>query len=115
MARSLAILSLIAFASLFLVAAGDRETAIMDEVEDAVRLPQAAQPLESYVRKYTYLGDGTVIGVYVLATMGVDKPGRSWVAQRDMPVIADGGCSVVTVFYDQKTRRAPTSRCNGKA
>ena len=114
MARTLTLLPLIAFASMFLLAASDRETAIMDEVEDAVRLPQAAQPLDSYVRKYTYLGDGTVIGIYVLASMGVDKPGKTWVEQKDLPLLADGGCSVVTVFYDPKTRRAPEARCNGR-
>jgi len=89
------------------------KTAIMDTIEQTATLPQGAAKLDQYDRSYTYMGDRSVIGIYVRTDLrGTAHTGeRQWVSQKQMPQIAGGGCSVVTVFYDPKTHKAD-SMCN---
>ena len=95
-----------------LLGASDREDALMNEIEQNVKLPPGASTLWVYVRKYTYMGDKTVIGIYVRQTMIDDAPGRAWVDQSHMPQISGGGCGVVTVFYDPAKKASPEAMCN---
>lgn len=39
---------------------------LMDKIEQQVRLPEGASPLQHYARHYAFQQDGKVIGVYVL-------------------------------------------------
>jgi hypothetical protein len=54
-----------------------REAAIMNEIEKSAQFPPGASSLWVYVRKYTYMGDKTVIGIYVNQTMVDSSPGPS--------------------------------------
>ena len=110
--RSCRLLAFIVLAPLF-VAASNRETALMDEIERNVKLPPGAAPsLWVYVRKYTYMGDKTVMGIYVNQTMVDEEPSRAWVDQSQMPQISGGGCGVVIVFYDPAKKTPPETTCN---
>ena len=84
-------------------------TALMELAEENANLPVGAAPIAEYNRYYTYMGDRTVIGIYVRSDKLAGQ--RHWVSQKEMPQISGGGCSVVTVFFDPKTRKAE-SRCN---
>jgi hypothetical protein len=67
-------ISISAFALLGL---SDRETALMNGIEQELALPAGAGPISEYARTYAYLGDHTVIGIYVQKGMRKDRPGRS--------------------------------------
>ncbi|MDB5430851.1 MAG: hypothetical protein JWP35_1967 [Caulobacter sp.] len=102
---------LLLIAAIGLMAAGDPKAAIMDSIERQARLPDGALAVEKYERHYAYMGDGTVIGIYV-SLDGDDVPGRTWGSTKQLPQISDGGCGVVTVFYDPKTKKVTDTRCN---
>jgi hypothetical protein len=95
-----------------LLGASDRQEALMNEIEQNVKLPPGASTLWVYVRKYTYMKDKTVIGIYVRQTMTDEPPRRTWVDQSQMPQISGGGCGVVTVFYDPAKKASPDAMCN---
>jgi hypothetical protein len=87
-------------------------------LEAHVILPDSAGPLESYDRYYSMgrVGERDVIqGVYLLrrAFGGVERNGMAPVSGRlgvfrgaadDLPVVADGGCAVVSVYFDIEAR-----------
>ncbi|HTU12517.1 MAG TPA: hypothetical protein VMG08_16625 [Allosphingosinicella sp.] len=99
-------------------AADDAEReAIMDRIEREIRLPAGADPLASYERSYAWQerGDGVrkVIGVY-LTPEGSNR-GRRWVTEAELPLILDGGCSLVSLSYDVAAGRIDHVTCNGEA
>jgi hypothetical protein len=83
-------------------------------LESRVELPEGAHPLEAYDRYYARdrLGNSEVIrGVYLLRsafgdgersgmTPDVDRPGVFRGKPEDLPIVADGGCAVVSVYFD---------------
>ena len=93
----------------------------MDETEARIQMPGGSAALESYARYYA-LDDGErVVGVYITIVepenpqYNVPIGERRWVNRRtELPVILDGGCTVVTVRFDPKTGNAGAS-CNGVA
>jgi hypothetical protein len=95
-----------------LLGASKREAALANEIEQNVKLPPGASSLWVYVRKYTYMGDKTVIGIYVNQTMVDEAPGSAWVNQGQMPRISGGGCGVITVFYNPTKKAPPEAMCN---
>ena len=107
-------LPVMCFACLLSLGAAKPEDAIMDRVERTVTLPEGASALSDYVRRYSYLGDRTVIGICILREMGQSGQDRSWVKPSRLPQISDGGCGVVTVFYDPRKKLPPETRCNMK-
>ena len=114
MMRWLCILSSLLLMTACSSADEQRQTMLMNEVETLVRLPNGAEPLNEYSRYYTYGHEGEVVAVYAgryLAT----KPERKWVTDsRKLPVIMDGGCGVVNVRFDIRSKKAVTW-CNGEA
>jgi hypothetical protein len=98
------------------------------QLEKAIRLPQDLRmprdrSLADYDRYYTgsEIGGRKVIsGLYVQIEMtdARRKPNSVPAGQvhivpmQRLPTIADGGCSVITVFYDLKSGSA-TIQCNG--
>ena len=91
--------------------AGTAETRLMDDIEAAVTLPEDASELSKYSRNYAY-ADGNVVALYTT----LDHPGRQWVVDRDkLPVIFDGGCSVIEIEYSLGTRTFSRVDCNGDA
>ena len=93
----------------------------MTEIEQEVRLPTTAFKLENYARYYARDGS-RIIGVYITTVdpknHHFDLPvGQNrWVSETDdLPVINDGGCSVITVSYDPGARKVESVTCNGEA
>ena len=78
-------------------------------------LPVNAHRLNDYARYYTgeiVQGRKLVRGYYLLPPYG-EEPGVYLRESNDL--VADGGCSVVTVYYDPATHSFADIRCNGYA
>ncbi len=97
------------------------QNALMDRVERLAQMPKGSFQIDKYARYYAFGAHRRVIGVYIT---DVDPKNRSydlavgkhrWVdVARNLPVIMDGGCSVVTVQFDLQTNRSK-AWCNGVA
>jgi len=94
------------------------QDALMDRIEREVRLPPGADPLSSYARSYAWHQgkDGTrTVAAYYESLTGDFRGRRRWTTEREFPLIADGGCGVVTFSYDPATGRFENISCNGYA
>src|SRR3954462_9728332 len=79
---------------------------LMDRIERVVQMPKGASDLASYSRNYAWHDENgvrTVRGVYDRLTSN-RAGGRRWVAERDLPLVIDGGCGIVTLSYDLATQ-----------
>lgn len=118
---------------------------LADRIEAQVKLPAGAGRLEDYARYYAFDQRGFVVGLYApgyaapnpsdtcekvlqdlttrvvpcAAQTGSDRlrtGQRRWVAKSEqLPMIMDGGCSVVTIIYDPKRNVIKDTYCNGVA
>jgi hypothetical protein len=96
--------------------AGEQE-ALMARIEARVVMPRGADPIAGYDRAYAWDPDAPaasrVIAIYV--RVDANWVGRRWVAADALPVVMDGGCSVVTLTYDVASDRVEQIGCNGYA
>ncbi len=85
-----------------------------DAIETRVKLPAGASPLRRYARYYTYVtvSGHRIIQGYFIALDGY-APGRY--LNTEGPVIFDGGCGVVTIYYDPRRAHIVGIFCNGSA
>ena len=91
-----------------------RQATLMNEIEALVKLPNGAAPLQEYSRYYTYGRDDEVIGIYAGRYLAKNAE-RKWVRDsRSLPVIMDGGCGVVNISFDIRSKKAE-AWCNGDA
>ena len=79
----------------------------MDFIEGQVVLPKQAGPLDTF-RRYYHREGGKVIGLYIAG----EKPGRQWVTREEAIGVMDGGCTVINVRLDTRSKRI-TASCNG--
>lgn len=94
--------------------------AMVRDLELKVRLPATAEPLSTYARYYTgesISGRRVLKGYYLAGGVGngrgLAKPG---IYLRPSEVLVDdGGCDVITVFYDPQTKTIAGVYCNGFA
>jgi hypothetical protein len=93
----------------------------MNLIEQQVRLPEEAAPLDRYARYYAADAD-YIYAVYVKsvdrADPNFDLPvgQRRWVADHlNLPTVLDGGCSIVNVRYNRITLKVDVPVCNGDA
>lgn len=93
----------------------------MAQIESQVELPAGAYDLNDYLRYYAF-DDGHVVAVFTTfdhrsdSDQNVRTSDRNWVGDRDkLPLILDGGCSVVNIVYDPKDRSFDQVFCNGVA
>ncbi len=71
-------------------------------------LPPRAAPLRKYRRYYAWQEeDITVQAVYELG----GKPAQLWLPREEMPIILDGGCSVVSFTFDVRRDTAKDMSC----
>lgn len=86
------------------------EDGLMKSIEGSVSLPKEAAPLGRYRRHYAWAKDDrdTVMAVYALG----GKPRRLWLPEDEMPIVLDGGCTVVTFRYHLKSKLISDLRCN---
>jgi hypothetical protein len=83
-------------------------------IERSVVLPSGAEPLEKYSRHYASVGDKehrVIRGIYLLG----DGTGVIITTAEKLPVVFDGGCSVITVEWDVLARAFLEVSCNGDA
>jgi hypothetical protein len=95
--------------------------AVIEQIEQSVKLPEGAGKLEDYARYYAAQGDN-IVGVYTDLVDHRDGDHdlptgkRRWLTDsRDLPVIMDGGCSVVEVTYNSATKKVEEIFCHGEA
>lgn len=102
-------------------AAERQHSHLMQQIEERLQLPKGAERLEQYARYYAPDKDrvvATFITVVDPTNRYYDLPvgQRRWLDDhRNLPAISDGGCSIVNVIYDPKTRSVPEAFCNGVA
>jgi hypothetical protein len=83
-------------------------------IERSVVLPRGAEPLTKYSRHYASVGDEAhrvIRGIYLLG----DGTGVVVTTADRLPVVFDGGCSVITVEYDALSSAFLEVSCNGDA
>ena len=99
------------------VAEDPQQAAMMDVIEQQVRMPKEASPLSGYSRFYTTVDTGEIIGTYVAsAHSGLPVGQRRWVKDiYHLPAIDDGECFIVNVTFDPKVRKVTQAFCNGIA
>jgi len=102
----------IAFQTAVAARDGHLRTADIDLIEQTVALPEGAHAVAGYARYYTaetVSRRPMIKGVFLWH--GSEPAGRY--LRRSSSDVADGGCDVVTVFFDLKTRRIAGAFCNG--
>ena len=116
-------LGLAVAASISHAADSSLDVAFLHKIESGLKLPSGAKPLVSYDRYYAFAvrgGRKVLVGVflYSLALPGIAEaaPGLHILGKEsDLPVVLDGGCSVVTVVLDPNFPQEAEVSCNGVA
>ena len=87
-----------------------KETLIL-EAETKLTMPKNADSLHNYNRYYAISGE-TATGVFIRSEGG---PGKVEIVatNKDLPFVADGGCGVVEVRLDLKTKGWERPFCHG--
>jgi hypothetical protein len=98
----------------------DRDKALAAEIERQVAAAHPSLPMKRFARFYAHETDGSIRAVYLYANEGSEpilgKAGSViWTTPDKLPVVYDGGCSVVTVTYDPGPKKLTGARCNGVA
>jgi hypothetical protein len=93
---------------------GQVNLADIDVLERTLQLPKGAYPLNDYARYYTAetVSHRAMVRGYFL-WHGPEAAGRY--LRASSVTVADGGCSVVTVYFDVETRHVAGAYCNGLA
>lgn len=89
---------------------GSTEDQLMRTIEQRVALPEGAAPLSRYRRHYAW-SSGDPQAVEAVYTLG-GKPDRLWLSADDLPIVLDGGCSVITFKFEVARKAASNVRCN---
>lgn len=87
---------------------------MLPSIEQLIVMPQGAGALGEYDRFYAGVYEGSerlIIGVFVLTD---SREGRASVVDRSkLPIIEDGGCSVISLSFDVESRLVRAIGCNG--
>jgi hypothetical protein len=89
-------------------------------VEATLSMPQGAASLKQYIRYYAGTlekGHRVLLGHFELGPTynGADGDVRVVKSKNDLPVVFDGGCSIIFFRYDITEKRVVNLRCNGIA
>jgi hypothetical protein len=116
LAMATAVLILPSCISQTVASQADREAALADEIEAKVVMPVGASFLNGYARFYAATPAGKIVGLYFRGVSDGLEPGaRRWVPAKALPGVDDGGCAVVNVVFDVRTRKVEQAACNGRA
>jgi hypothetical protein len=98
-----------------LVTVAGLEASIRPGVIPDPRQPRAVADYARFYAGKVLDGQPMIVGEFVMPGMAQNPAGIYWVADEwHMPVILEGGCSVVHVLYDVKTSRLVSVRCQGR-
>lgn len=90
---------------------GGTKEQLMHTIEKSIALPEGAAPLLRYRRHYAWSSSDPQV-VEAVYTLG-GRPDRLWLSSNDLPIVLDGGCSVITLRFEVKKRTVSNLRCNG--
>lgn len=95
----------------------DEHSRIMNKIENDVTMPSGAGRVRDYERLYAWhFESGSSHAISVIATYQLGaKNERHWINELDMPVILDGGCSLVSLTFDRETEKIISISCHGEA
>ena len=96
---------------LFTSCTNANDETVIREAEARLVLPAKADPLSSYDRFYAVTGRG-VRGIFIWSPSGKGKM-RMVVTEKELPFVADGGCGVIQVRLDLKTKLWERPYCQG--
>ncbi|HEX7952778.1 MAG TPA: hypothetical protein VF523_06875 [Burkholderiales bacterium] len=86
----------------------DQQERLMRRIERTVTLPGRAADLRKYRRYYAWREeDETVDAIYVLG----GEPAQFWLPHNEMPIILDGGCSVIWFSFNVRRNIASDMSC----
>jgi hypothetical protein len=96
------------------------DVAIARKIEMQVTNRVPDMDLKNQARFYAHSKAGRVFAIYIYGadaeTAMVGIPGTSsWVTEQNLPVVNDGGCSVVHIVFDTKKQKIEELYCNGEA
>ena len=108
-------------ASIFILAGGcgrtERDSVIATEIERQVTAMRPDVKPHHYARFYAHDVLGSVRSIWVVPegySPLFGRPGTtSWVAVADLPVINDGGCTVIEISYISLTNEVWSVECGG--
>jgi hypothetical protein len=95
--------------------------AVAGEIERQVQAAYPGLPLDRYARFYARLDNGTVEGVFSYAgEEGYEISGSRagevlWTNRDDLPIIHDGGCTVISITFDARAKELIHAYCNTDA
>jgi hypothetical protein len=89
-------------------------------VEATIRMPAGSSSLKKYIRYYAGTvakGHRVLLGHFELGPTanGADGEVRLVRSKKDLPVVYDGGCSIISFRYDMTEKRVLNLSCNGVA
>ena len=89
-------------------------------VEGTLNMPEGSLSLKRYIRYYagTVLkGHRVLLGHFELGPTanGADGEIRLVKSKKDLPVVFDGGCAIISFRYDMTEQRVLNLSCNGVA
>ncbi len=87
----------------------------IESIESSLTMPFRGRPLSDYERFYAVddsSGKPVLVGVFVASH---DKAGIKIVEHNKLPLILDGGCSIINVRYALDEKRMISIQCNGVA
>lgn len=102
----------------------ERRKGMMNNVENMLVMPAEAHPWHEYARYYSVEPDGKIVGVFIVPDdrdrqnefYNLPAGQRRWVEDyRNLPSINDGGCGILTVTLDPKSKKREGPVCNGEA
>ena len=102
-------------------AAEKKHGQLIAQIEQRVQLPAGAERLARYARYYAINGNRVVATYTTFVDPQVEHVSLAtghtrWIDDyRRMPLISDGGCSVVNVLYDPSKQKVEHVFCNGVA
>jgi hypothetical protein len=81
----------------------------MQTIEARIRLPAGAWPIGQYRRYYAFSNKDPDLVEAIYAKGG--RPTRMWLNWDELPIIVDGGCSVIWVRYQVRAKRFVDLTC----
>jgi hypothetical protein len=81
----------------------------MLSIEARVSLPKGASPLNQYRRYYSFSENDPDLVQAIYEKGG--RPAKMWLSWDQMPIIVDGGCSVIRLRFRASTKKFENVSC----
>jgi hypothetical protein len=88
---------------------------LVREIDAEIQLPDGAFPRSEYARYYAPFTRKDLRSLVAVYIHDPQQAGVKLVKRTEMPVVLDGGCSVIRLQYDVQARKLLVIACNGRA